>query len=201
MISVSSNEVKYICLDSPENTEEILNFEHLVLAVGSTYVHPFHANFNDRSEQIAYNQTTFNQIKEAQRVLVIGGGSVGVELAGELATDYPNKEITLISSNTRLLATMSQKASDLALSILGNLKVQVIFKEKIDFKKFDENFKENQSVTLSDGKKLEFDAYFQCVGVTPNTQVIKECQPDWIDNNGFIKVNGNLQVLMCKSIM
>jgi len=35
-------------------------------------------------------------IKDAQKILIIGGGPVGVELAGEIRAFYPAKEVTLV---------------------------------------------------------------------------------------------------------
>jgi len=36
------------------------------------------------------------QVAKSNRIVVIGGGAVGVELVGELASDYPNKKVTLM---------------------------------------------------------------------------------------------------------
>ena len=33
------------------------------------------------------------KLQAAETVLIIGGGPVGVELAGEVATDFPNKKV------------------------------------------------------------------------------------------------------------
>jgi NADH dehydrogenase FAD-containing subunit len=38
------------------------------------------------------------KIKAAERILVAGGGPVGVEMAGEIAWTFPEKKITLVSS-------------------------------------------------------------------------------------------------------
>lgn len=64
-----------------------------MLALGSIYSHPFQAVDYSRDKQINKNKESFEGIKNAQRVLIVGGGSVGVETAGELATDYSNKKV------------------------------------------------------------------------------------------------------------
>ena len=33
-----------------------------------------------------------DEIKQAKSIIVVGGGAVGVELAGEIATDYPGQK-------------------------------------------------------------------------------------------------------------
>jgi len=35
-------------------------------------------------------------VAKSNRIVVIGGGAVGVELVGELVSDYPNKKVTLM---------------------------------------------------------------------------------------------------------
>ena len=43
------------------------------------------------------------QIKTATEIVVIGGGPVGVELAGEIATDLADKKVTLIHSKPEMV--------------------------------------------------------------------------------------------------
>lgn len=89
---------------------------------------------------------------------------------------------------------MSNKASNLALSILKNLNVDIILNDRADLTNI-ENFKTNKIVSKN-GTDIEFDAFFLCIGSKPNTEIIKSSNPEWLDNNGFIKVNKNLQILM-----
>ena len=42
-------------------------------------------------------------MKGSAHIAVIGGGPVGVEIAAELKTDYPDKSVTLIHPNNDLL--------------------------------------------------------------------------------------------------
>lgn len=96
--SVSQNQLKYAKItDDKEDSEQVLDFEYLVLALGSKYGHPFNAVLYERDREISDLQQSFNQVKESRRVLVIGGGATGVELAGELATDYPEKKVCFSS--------------------------------------------------------------------------------------------------------
>ncbi|KAL8170492.1 hypothetical protein V2J09_022296 [Rumex salicifolius] len=47
----------------------------------------------------------------ANSVLIVGGGPTGVELAGEIATAFPEKKITLVHRGSRLLEFIGLKAS------------------------------------------------------------------------------------------
>jgi NADH dehydrogenase FAD-containing subunit len=63
-------------------------------------------------------QALNERVKGAKRVLVVGGGALGVELAGEILTDHPTVKVTLVQSKDRLLPDMPPKASAAALAWL-----------------------------------------------------------------------------------
>ena len=44
-------------------------------------------------------------LKEKEKILIIGGGPVGVELAGEISEKYSDKEITLVHSQSQLIGS------------------------------------------------------------------------------------------------
>ncbi|XP_063135370.1 ferroptosis suppressor protein 1 isoform X10 [Rattus norvegicus] len=72
---------------------EALPFSHLILATGSTG--PFPGKFNEVSCQQAAIQAYEDMVKQIQRsqfIVVVGGGSAGVEMAAEIKTEYPEKE-------------------------------------------------------------------------------------------------------------
>jgi len=50
----------------------------------------------------------FFQVAKSNRI-VVDGGAVGVELVGELASDYPNKNVTLMHREQILDERLSQK--------------------------------------------------------------------------------------------
>ncbi|XP_049711772.1 ferroptosis suppressor protein 1 isoform X4 [Elephas maximus indicus] len=82
---------------------EALPFSHLILATGSTG--PFPGKFNQVSSQQAAIQAyedIVRQVQSSQVIVVVGGGSAGVEMAAEIKTEYPEKEVTLIHSQVAL---------------------------------------------------------------------------------------------------
>ena len=53
------------------------------------------------------------QLEKSESVLIVGGGAVGVELAGEIAETYPDKKVTLVHSGTTLVTMeFGQKFQD-----------------------------------------------------------------------------------------
>ena len=114
-------------------------------------------------------------------------------MAGEFATEYKDKTVTLITSTDRLLPRQTQSLSDAAKKVLINKGVQLIFNDRADLKNV-ENFKPNK-LTTQNGKQIEFDAFFVCIGGRPCTSVIKQSFPEWVDEDGFVKVDEYLNVI------
>ena len=74
-----------------------------------------------------YMKLKWFQIKECEKIVVIGGGATGVELSAELATGYPDKEITLIHSREYLVGDQfSEKFQNKLKDILRRKKINVL---------------------------------------------------------------------------
>ncbi|XP_008104845.1 ferroptosis suppressor protein 1 isoform X2 [Anolis carolinensis] len=85
------------------NDGEEIFFSHLILATGSDG--PFPGKFNQVIDMQAAIQTYEDMAKEVQkapRIVIVGGGSAGVEMAAEVKTMYPTKEVALIHSKIAL---------------------------------------------------------------------------------------------------
>jgi len=71
---------------------EEISYGYLVFACGSSI--PFQGKVplgtSMRDAEKRYSECA-DQVVKSNRIVVIGGGAVGVELVGELALDYPNK--------------------------------------------------------------------------------------------------------------
>ena len=54
-------------------------------------------------------------IREAQTILIVGGGSVGVELSGEIKSFYPGKTMKMVHSQSSLLSNSQPPLIEAAL--------------------------------------------------------------------------------------
>jgi len=52
-----------------------------------------------------------NDIAGARRIVIAGGGPLGIELASEIAEQYPDKTITMVFASFRFLEDLKQAAS------------------------------------------------------------------------------------------
>jgi lysine/ornithine N-monooxygenase len=75
----------------------------LVLAMGSEYVMPFSGEnvFNSTWSEDMVRAT--EALSTASSAAVIGTGSVGIEIAGEIVTKYPQVKLNIISSSELFL--------------------------------------------------------------------------------------------------
>ena len=105
-----------------------LAFDYLILAPGTRYPRfPLAKPLDQTSlrDREAFVRTEHNRFLAASSFLVAGGGVVGVELAGELASAAPGKMVRLAHKGSRLAANLSERASAMALRQLKQAGVEV----------------------------------------------------------------------------
>ncbi len=56
------------------------------------------------------------QIEKSTAIVIIGGGAVGIELAGEILDRYPKKSITIIQSGDKLLSNATDVGDKIKVS-------------------------------------------------------------------------------------
>ena len=70
--------------DSQNDAQETLKYDYLILATGSSYpapIKPINENHNDIMKEFS---EIAEKLQQAERILVIGGGAVGIEMAVSL---------------------------------------------------------------------------------------------------------------------
>ena len=83
-------------LESGKNQE--LNYSTLVVATGATFNSPLWQVNGDQDATKAAFSSIRKALSRAKTALIAGGGPIGVETAGEIATRYPKLQITLLSA-------------------------------------------------------------------------------------------------------
>lgn len=80
-----------------------IDADTIVLATGSNYAAPFKPQGDSSAEFIEKLRTASAQVGAAQRMVIVGAGAVGVELAGEIKAVHPNKAVALVSNQLQLV--------------------------------------------------------------------------------------------------
>lgn len=77
--------------------------DYLVLATGSGYAYPAKPDAESTAAALDDLRRTHKELSGAQRVLIVGAGPVGLELAGEIREVWPGKQVTVVDPAERLL--------------------------------------------------------------------------------------------------
>ncbi|XP_015057316.1 LOW QUALITY PROTEIN: apoptosis-inducing factor homolog B [Solanum pennellii] len=167
-----------------------VTYDYLVVATG--HYDPLPVSRTDRLEEY---QTENEKIKEADSILIVGGGPTGVELAAEIAVDFPQKKVILVHDGSRLLEFIGPKASDKTLEWLKNKNVEVKLMQSVDLSNNTDNSGGNRTYFTSSGETIRADCHFLCTGKPPGSEWLRETYlKDRIDNFGRLKVDENLRI-------
>ena len=168
-----------------------------VLATGSSFSNPLmRASDSTSSERKAFYASFKERIAKASRILIVGGGPIGVEVAGEITDSYTDKAITILEGGPRLLAGTSESAARHAASILTSRGVNIIYNvrlERAGSPPSEALGPAGEAITTS-GRALAYDLILWCIGGRPNTAYLKAKRPDVLNSAGRIQVTPQLRV-------
>ena len=60
-------------------------------------------------QRLQHFRSVRKHLEGAGRVLIVGGGAVGIELAGEITETFPEKRVTVVEAGPRILPLTSEK--------------------------------------------------------------------------------------------
>lgn len=90
---------------------EVVPFEYLVVATGTSSARPSRLASAEKHEACAELRALQGEIAAADRIAVLGGGAVGVELATNIKDWYPGKSVTIVHSRGSLMHTYPERLS------------------------------------------------------------------------------------------
>lgn len=183
---------------------EALPFSHLILATGSTGLFP--GKFNrvaSREAAIQAYEDMVKQVQRSQSVVVVGGGSAGVEMAAEIKTEFPEKEVTVIHSRValadkELLPSVRQEVKE----ILVQKGVQLLLSERVShLEELPLNeYRECIQVHTDKGTELPANLVIVCNGIRINSSAYRSAFESQLAGNGALRVNEYLQVEGCSHV-
>ena len=184
----------------------ILPYDYLVLAPGVGYADPLFKGSptDDAAARAAAATSAAATLSTASSVFIVGGGPVGVEVAGELATDAPKVKVTLVTSADRLLAPKQASLGATAASWLTASGVRIITNATVEETAAEAaggrpkrgsraaaTTTTTTTVKLSTGETLAADIVYHCHASPPHTAWLPA---GVLDGSGFIKVDPHLRV-------
>ena len=196
--SISATEVRLEGFATP-----LTGFSYLILATGSSYSLPARVGPVQRAAKLALFGPALSALTAAQRVLVIGGGPVGTETAAEIATDFPAKQVTLVSAaahlgspglDDRFYAAAEQGIRALRVTVIKSARVTIPDDVSAALSGADLLYlAQKRRWALSDGQQVEADLAFFAVGSALNTGALAALSGAQT-TTGDLRVNGHMQV-------
>eukprot|EP00948_MAST-09A_sp_MAST-9A-sp1_P002313 g2313.t1 len=202
-----------------EENGESLKFDYLVLATGARNAFPSHAymKLTKHDDIFEFFNTIAKKIndKNIKKIVIIGGGAVGVEFAGELSAIRNGElDVTLIHSGTTLCnpdftdgfhKDLTKKLEGQGVRVICGWSAErpAAYSEA---KEAETGFLDEPAkikiTKLDDGKpidgkevlELDADLTFFCTGIEPNTSLFKENFSKSMDERGYLRTNHHGQI-------
>ncbi|KAI0050109.1 FAD/NAD-P-binding domain-containing protein [Auriscalpium vulgare] len=174
---------------------ESLPYEYLVLATGTRLSPPGTLHTEGKQDGIAYFQQHQKQIAQAQKIVVVGGGAVGVQMSTDIKDYYPSKSVTLVHSRDRLMNNFHPRLNEIILERAKELGIEVVLDDRVvvpadgfplDGSEFD--------VKLRSGRTLTADFVILATGQTPLSEPLRSLSASVIGPKGFVSVKPTLQI-------
>jgi NADH dehydrogenase FAD-containing subunit len=170
--------------------------DYIVLATGSAY--PFPAKSDIEATGAAHEQyrAAHEALAAAGRVLLIGAGAVGIELAGEITAAWPGKHVTLLDAADDILGTRFRP--DLKAELrrqLAALGVEVLTSSPLRRPPAAEPGVPGEFTVVTEaGREVTADIWFRCYGVSPVSDYLAGDLAQARGADGFVAVTPDLRV-------
>ncbi len=177
---------------------ETVEGDYLVFATGSTY--PFPAKHITNQSAIAqYRLTDLREnLKNADKAVLVGGGTVGIEMAGELVSAFPALKVQIVEKEDKILpwpeytdefrSLVQKQAEDLGITITAGAPLAYLPSTPMGQLGYFE-------VLTTKGDKVDGDIWFQCYGSSPVTGYLQGTDyADVVDPDGLVRVLPTMQV-------
>jgi NAD(P)H-nitrite reductase large subunit len=134
-----------------------IDYTYLAIAAGSSQPLPVQVSATELPDACREMQGVQEKIKTSQRIAVVGGGAVGVQIASDIKSFYPDKDVTLIHSRGQLMNYFGKRLQDYTLTTLRDeLKIRVLLNERPKLPP-QGNMATSATLTFSDGSEEQFD--------------------------------------------
>jgi NADH dehydrogenase FAD-containing subunit len=176
---------------------EVLTPDFVILATGSTYPFPAKASADRAAQSQDDVRATFKALEEAHHALLLGGGPVGVELAGEIRAVWPDKTVTIVDMADDILGDrFSQELRSEVRRQLAAIDVELVLGSALEGGEppTPPGERAGFTVTTLSGRALSADIWFRCFGVTPVSDYLTGALASARTPEGFVEVDDYLRV-------
>ncbi|MGC1734618.1 MAG: FAD-dependent oxidoreductase [Pseudonocardiaceae bacterium] len=170
--------------------------DYIVLATGSRYPFPAKSDHTSVAEALKAYRVAHEALAAADRVLLLGAGPVGIELAGEISNAWPGKHITLLDAGPDLLPGDYNPALRVELARqLAERGIELVLGSPLAA---DPPTAPGElapiEVRTTDGRELRADLWLRCYGVVPVSDYLTGELAGARTPSGRLRVDGQLRV-------
>jgi NADH dehydrogenase FAD-containing subunit len=171
----------------------ILEPDYLILATGSSYPFPAKVDEADSATARAHIRAAHDVLAGARRVLLVGAGPAGLELAGEIKSFFPDKHVTVADVADEILAgPYDQELRDELHRQLDALGVELVLGTALEaLPDVPPATAAPIRIRTAAGDELTADVWYRTFGVTPHAEYLAD---DLLDG-GYIHVDEHLRVV------
>jgi NADH dehydrogenase FAD-containing subunit len=177
---------------------EWLEPDYLVLATGSSYPFPAKTEEPDIASARVRLGAAHEALVAAGRVLIVGAGPAGLELAGEIKAFYPDKHVTIVDAADDILAgPYDQALRDELRRQLDALGVELHLGRALSsLPATPPATLDTIRISTEDGSELAADIWFRAFGVRPHSEYLEGGSlSDRRDERGYVRVDEQLRVV------
>ncbi len=185
---VVTGKLKQVTPEFVEVDEEKITFDYLIISSGIDY-----PVFLENKENVCVLKSGIEaaqmgaKIISQEHILIIGGGLIGTEIAGELVSKTKGKRLVIVHSHDRLLERNPIKASNYAQKFLEKNGAQIIFGERVV------DHKGNTFIT-DKSRNIDAESAFWCAGIKCNPWFMQGFSNSIFTERKALKVNEFLQL-------
>ena len=183
---------KHVVLESGEQ----LFPDFIVLATGSNYPIPGKSGVETASEAEVEFRAGYDALVGCDRILLVGAGPVGIELAGEIKGAWPERQVTIVDVLDDILGGRFKR--ELRQELRRQMEasgVQLVLGSPLrSAPPTPPGVPGTFTVTTDAGTSITVDLWFRCYGVTPRSEFLAGDLAASRTKDGFIAVRPTLQV-------
>jgi NADH dehydrogenase FAD-containing subunit len=177
---------------------DVLQADYLVLATGSSYPFPAKNEEPDVTSARLRVKEAHEALLAAERVLIVGAGPSGLELAGEIKSFYPEKQVTIADvADDILTGPYDQALREELRRQLAALDVKLRLGQTLSgLPDSEPATRAAIRISTAEGAEIVADIWFRAFGVRPHSDFLEQGSLAGArDERGYVRVDDHLRVV------
>ncbi|MET8829855.1 FAD-dependent oxidoreductase [Streptomyces sp. NPDC004610] len=174
----------------------VIDAQYVVLATGSSYPYPAKPDIDDSAQSQLRHAHTRAELAAASKVLLLGAGPVGLELAGEITEQWPHIEVVVVDPAEDVLG--GQYLPGLRGALREQLTARGVRLELgsalTSPPPVEPGVRRPFSVTTRAGARIDADLWFRCYGMAPRSDMLRGALAAARRPDGHVEVDEQLRV-------